>query len=70
MEDDVVLAVRPRVQLADAAQVDDGRAVDADELLRVELRFEVREGLAQQVRLLPGVNLDVVALGLISRLTG
>src|SRR5204863_9162651 len=64
LQEDVVLAVRPGLQLLDAVEPDDCGAVYAHELFGVELRFETRDCLAQEVRLLPRVNGNVVALGL------
>jgi hypothetical protein len=52
------------LQLADALQVHDGRAVDAHEPGRVELPLQRRQRLAQQVVLLADVQADVVARGL------
>src|SRR5437588_6829320 len=64
LQKDVVLAMRPGLQLLDAVESDDCGAVYADELFGIELRFEAGDGLAQEVRLLARVYGDVVALGL------
>lgn len=50
-------------EVTDALDVDDGRAVDADEPLGVELGLQFADPLAQQVSLAPDVQLDVVARG-------
>ena len=63
LQHDDVLAVRVRQEFFDARAVDDGGAVDAQEDLRVELRFERVHRFAQQVRLPPRVQPRVAALG-------
>src|SRR3990167_5668753 len=54
-------AAERRAQLLDLLDVDDGRAMDADESLRVELRFQAVHRFAKQVRLLPDMEAHVVA---------
>src|SRR5689334_24284565 len=51
-----ILAVKPRLQFLYAVDVDNGRAMHAHELARVELRFKRRDRIAQQVRLFAGVD--------------
>src|SRR6187549_3051675 len=63
VEDDGELAVEHRLELADALQVDQGRAVDADEGHGIELRLERGQGLAHQVVAAGGAYARVVALG-------
>ena len=48
------------MDLADAVDVDDGGAVDAEEVAAVELLFDLLHGLAEQVRGGAGVEGDVV----------
>src|SRR5262249_45313450 len=57
-----VFAVERRLHFLNAIDVDDRRAVDPDELLRVELRFEVAHGVAHEMLLPPDVHTHVVAL--------
>src|SRR5437667_232382 len=54
-------AAERRTQLLDLLDVDDGRAMDADELPRIELRFEAVHRFAKQVRVLPDMEAHVVA---------
>src|SRR4051812_37675086 len=61
LEEHHVLAVEPRLQLADLLDVDDVAAMDADEHLWGELRFHRVHRLADQVRVVADVELDVVA---------
>ena len=56
-----ILAVEPRLQLADALDVDDVGAVDAEEQVGIELRLDRVHRLAEQVRVGADVELDVVA---------
>ena len=51
------------MDLADAVDVDDGGAVDAEEVAAVELRFDLLHGLTQQVRGGAGVQRHVVVGG-------
>ena len=48
----------------DPPYVDDERPVHADELVRVELRLQRRQGGAHHLRCVPDVETDVVRLGL------
>src|SRR5919108_1740946 len=59
-----VLAVEVWLELADSLQVDDGRAVDAREALRVQLRLDGSHCLAEEMSPLAHVYPDVVASGL------
>src|SRR6185436_8591873 len=58
---DDVVAGECRVELGDAIDVDDRRTMDAQETVRIEPGLEPREGVAQQVGRLAGVELEVVA---------
>src|SRR5262245_32814318 len=58
-ESDLVVAPLERAQLADAAPIDDDRTVDADELLRIELLFELAQRLPVEIGLARCVQLDV-----------
>src|SRR5213075_2756116 len=62
-QEDAILAVKPRLQFLYAINIDDSRAMHAHELARVELRFERRDGVAQQVRFFAGVQAHVIAFG-------
>src|SRR5262249_43559927 len=64
LEDHSILIVKPRLQLADAVDVDDPRAMNASKLLRIELSFQAADRLTQQVRLLSDVQAHVLAFGL------
>src|SRR5262245_2172884 len=55
------VAVRAAGDLAHVIQIDEGRAVDAAEALRVEIVFEIGERATHQVRAAAGVYLDVVS---------
>src|SRR4029078_7530657 len=59
--DDDVLAVEPRLELLDAIDVDDRRAMNAPERLGIEALFHVLHAFAQQVGVVLRVNLHVVA---------
>src|SRR5262245_41783549 len=61
LEEHDVFAVEPRLQLADLLDVDDVAAVNADERLRRELSLDRVHRLANQVRVVADVQLDVVA---------
>src|SRR5215207_10071456 len=61
LEDDDVVAVRMRVQLFDALDVDEARTVDAYETVGVELRLQLRERGAVQVLAPASVKLHVDA---------
>lgn len=63
VEDDFVLSVKPREQLADGFEANKAAAIDADEKLRVERVLERVERAAQGVLFLGAVEDDVVALG-------
>ena len=56
-----VLAVERRPQLLHAVDIDDRRAMDADELVRVELRLEPAHRLAREMRLRTDVQRHVVS---------
>ena len=58
-----MLAVERRSQLLDAVDVDDGAAVDPDELLRIQLRLEVGHRIPNQMRLFADVQAHVIARG-------
>jgi hypothetical protein len=49
-QNDRVFAREHRLQFLDAFDVDDCRAVNADEFLRIELRFQRAERLADEMR--------------------
>jgi hypothetical protein len=51
------------VDLADAVDVDDGGAVDAEEVAAAELRFDLLHRLPEQMRGGAGVEGDVVVGG-------
>src|SRR5215831_15554394 len=59
-----VLAIERRLHFLNAIDVDDRRAVDSDELLRVELRFEMAHRVAHEVLLCPDMDAHVVSLRL------
>src|SRR5947209_18714648 len=63
LEDQRAVAAEQRVHFADAVEVDDGGSMDAEELARVELLFDVLHRLAEQMRALAGVQGDVIAGG-------
>src|SRR5512139_314077 len=56
-------AVGVRLDLADEIEVDDGRAVDALEAARVEALLEILHRLAQDQRVVAGVDAHIVAGG-------
>src|SRR6185369_17842764 len=60
MQQHDVLAAEGRVQLLDAVDVDDGGAVDANELDGIELRLDVAHRSSHEVRLGADVQADVV----------
>src|SRR4051794_14996846 len=60
LQGDDVLALEGRLEVDDAVDVDDGRAVDADEAAGVELGLEVVQRLAHVVNLASEVQADVV----------
>src|SRR5215475_3197269 len=59
-----VFAIERRLHFLDAIDVDDRRAVDPDELLRVELRFEMAHRVAHEMLLRPDVDAHVISLRL------
>src|SRR5262249_38803742 len=64
VEDDAIIAEGAALHRPHLVAIDEDRAVDAQETLGIEPRFQVLHRLAQQVALAAGVNLDVVACGL------
>ena len=56
--------MKPGLHLLDAIDLHDGRAMDAPELFRVELFFQVADRFAQQIALLVIVDAYVVSLRL------
>src|SRR5262245_47688168 len=62
-KEDYVLAVEPRLQLFHSFDVDDVRAVDAEEAVGVELGFDRVHRFPEEMRFGADVQLDVVARG-------
>src|SRR5688572_16291232 len=60
LEDDDVVALEERLELADLVDAHDGRAVDAHEVAGIELCLERSHRLAQQVLLTAGVQAHVI----------
>src|SRR4051812_48621708 len=60
-QDDRVLAVEPGFEALDGIDIDDRRAMHAQEAVGIEALLEVLEGVAKEVLLPAGVDLDVVA---------
>jgi len=58
----VILTMKPRLQLFDFVDPHYRRAMDAQELLGIQLGLETADSLAQQVGPGPIMNADVVAL--------
>src|SRR5579862_619340 len=52
-----------RLQFFDLVHVHDSRAVNSNELRRIEFIGNVTDPFAQQIRLIPGIKLDVVGGG-------
>src|SRR4029077_17969989 len=64
LQNDYVFSPEKRLQFLDAVDVQDGRAMDPDKTVRIEMGFQLLHGLPQQVPGAAAVNLHVVALGL------
>src|SRR5215212_1213472 len=63
-EVDFVIAAEPGLKLAHVIDVDDGRALYALKLARVELRLKAADRLPEEIFFLSHVQRDVVTLGL------
>ena len=63
MQNHAVFAVKPRLEFFDSVEPNDSRAVDSQKLFRIELSSEVADCFAQQMRLLSGVQGNIVAFG-------
>src|SRR5215510_6403764 len=59
----LILAVEPRLQLADSFDVDDCRSMNPRKASRIELRFESPDRLSQKVRGFADVKSDVLPFG-------
>src|SRR2546423_5712807 len=64
VQGDAVVAAGPRLELADAIEVDDGRSMDAREPPRIEPRLQRGERLAHRAGFLAADDAQVVAVGL------
>ncbi len=60
---DAVIAAKPRLQLADAIQIHDRRAVNAEKLRRIQTGFEFIHRFAHYVGLAATVQADVIVGG-------
>src|SRR6187455_812271 len=60
-QDDDVFAVEPGLQFLDALGVDDARAMNANEALRIQARFHTIHRLAEEMRFLAQMEAHVVA---------
>ena len=59
----MVVAMEPGLEHPHAVQVDDGGAVNAEEVPRVESQLQRADGLPEQVGVLSRVDVDVLGLG-------
>src|SRR5262249_61352461 len=59
----LILAVEPRLQLADTFDVDDCRPMNPGKASRIELRFESPDRLSQKIRVFADVKSDVLPFG-------
>src|SRR5262245_9217467 len=64
VEDDLVIAAEPGLELTNAIQVDDGRTSDALKFTRVEFGFQAADGFAEEMPFPVSVQQDVIALRL------
>ena len=64
LQEDDVAALEPGLHLAHAADIDDGGAMDADELARVEFFHERLEGLSDVVGAAADMEARIVSFGL------
>src|SRR5688500_984500 len=63
LENDHVIALEQRLELADLVDTNDGRAMDADEVRRIQLRFQRSHRFAQQVFLATRMQAHVIRRG-------
>lgn len=63
LQDDEVMTVEPGLDLADAADVDDGGAMDANELAGIQSGFESCQCLPDLIMTSAGMELRIVARG-------
>src|SRR5262249_44024290 len=62
-QNDDVFAARPRLDSSDTAEIDNRRAVNAAEPIRVEFGFHLRHGFAEHMRLAADVQTNVIVGG-------
>ena len=64
LEENFVVAPKSLLQLAHKVQIDDCRAPDASELVRIELLFEIADGLTKKILFLRRMQHHVIAFSL------